>query len=375
MKQKTLHIIIYTLGFSCLCALVAIRIPGFFNILVKEKVIPEYWENTKYGELYNFNRIAHFKEDLPPSTIKYRYTPKHPDLKAADIITFGDSFFDFTRITTFPERLGDTLHKRVYYSRYDYPLNELAENNYAKGNPKVLLYETAERYIPVRFSKPQENEYIRDTRSNFRKLMVVIWHKVFIKDSEVSYSLLLTRSYISEKVYSMIATLKFDALGYIAETTPVYSLKQKVPWLFYYEEVNKDVTSFYYKHSDEDIERYCNNIADLRNKLKDRYNLDMLFMPVPCKYTIYHKFVNQDAYNNLLPRIYKGLEKRGVPVIKLYDDFIQSKEILYFGTDTHWNKKGLDLALDKTLNYINKTGTGLIAIDSTHDNNTKNSGL
>jgi hypothetical protein len=363
------------LGFSCLCALVAIRIPGFFNILVKEKVIPEYWENTKYGELYNFNRIAHFKEDLPPSTIKYRYTPKHPDLKAADIITFGDSFFDFTRITTFPERLGDTLHKRVYYSRYDYPLNELAENNYAKGNPKVLLYETAERYIPVRFSKPQENEYIRDTRSNFRKLMVVIWHKVFIKDSEVSYSLLLTRSYISEKVYSMIATLKFDALGYIAETTPVYSLKQKVPWLFYYEEVNKDVTSFYYKHSDEDIERYCNNIADLRNKLKDRYNLDMLFMPVPCKYTIYHKFVNQDAYNNLLPRIYKGLEKRGVPVIKLYDDFIQSKEILYFGTDTHWNKKGLDLALDKTLNYINKTGTGLIAIDSTHDNNTKNSGL
>jgi hypothetical protein len=134
MKQKILYAVIYTLGFICLCALVAIRIPGFFNVLVKEKVIPEYWENTKYGELYNFNRIEHFKEDLPPSDIKYRFKTNHPKLEEADILTFGDSFFDFARLTTFPERLGDTLQKRVYYSRYDYPLNKLAENNYVKGN-------------------------------------------------------------------------------------------------------------------------------------------------------------------------------------------------------------------------------------------------
>jgi hypothetical protein len=372
MKQKTLKIFIYILGFVSLCMFVAIRVPAFFNLLAKDKVVPEYWENTKYGELYNFNRISHFKEVLPPATIKYRFTKKHPDLNEADIITFGDSFFDFSRIPTFPERLGDTLHKRVFYARYDYPLNTLAEKNYRKGSPRVLIYETAERYIPLRFSKPQENEYKPDTRSDLRKRFALLWHGAFIKDSEVRYSLLLTRSYFTEKIYSMIATLKFDAFGYIAETTPVYALNQKVPWLFYYEEVNKDNTSFYYKHSDKEIETYCDNIADLRKKLKDRYNLDMLFFPMPCKYTIYHKFINQDPYNNLLPRIYKGLEKRGVPVIKVYDDYMQSGEILYFGTDTHWNEKGVNIALSKTLDFLKKCEPGFIALDSVNKPNTLN---
>ncbi len=372
MKPKTLKIIIYLLGIVCLCTFIAIRVPSFFNLLVKDKVIPEYWENTKYGELYNFNRVNHFKEELPPSGIKYRFTEKHPDLHEADILSFGDSFFDFARIPTFPERLGDTLHKRVFYARYDFPLNTLAEENYQKGSSRVLIYETAERYIPHRFSKPHENQYKPDTRSELRKRLASIWNTVFTKDSEVRYSLLLTRSYPTYRIYSAIATLKFDAFGYIAETTPVYALNQEVPWLFYYEEVNDDNTSFYYQHSDAEIETYCDNIADLRKKLKEQYNLDMLFFPMPCKYTVYHKFLNQDPYNNLLPRIYKGLEKRGVPVIKLYDDYMQSTEILYYGTDTHWNEKGINIALSKTLDFLKRYEPGFIALDSIDKTNTLN---
>jgi hypothetical protein len=371
MKDRILHIVI-SVGFICLLIFTAIRIPSFFNMLVKEKVIPEYWENTPYGELYNFNRIEHFKEDLPPATIKYRYTPKQPEIKEADILTFGDSFFDFARITTFPERLGDTLNKRIYFARYDYPLNTLAQNNYPKGTQKLLIYETAERYIPVRFSKPQVNTWVPDTRGVIRKSLANARDKLFIKDSEVRYSLLLTRSYLTEKLYAKVATLKFDMFGYIAETTPVYALNQPIPWLFYYEEVNEDVTSFYYQHSEEDIARYCDNIADLRMKLKNEYNLDMVFMPVPCKYTVYHKFVNQHTYNNLLPRIYKGLEKRDVPFVRLYDDFINSKEILYYGTDTHWNPKGLDMALRKTVDCIKDRIAVQIALDSIHSMNNPN---
>jgi len=366
MKDRILHIVIYLIGLICLLIFIAIRIPDFFNLLVKEKVVPEYWENTPYGELYNFNRIGHFKEELPPSSLKYRHTSKHPELKEADILTFGDSFFDFARIPTFPEKLGDTLGKKVYFARYDYPLNTLAENKYPKGIPKILIYETAERYIPVRFSKPHVNTFVPDTRSAFRKSLANLREKLFVKDSEVRYSLLLTRSYLTEKLYSMIATLKFDLFGYIAETTPIFALNQPIPWLFYYEEVNEDVTSFYYQHSEEDIARYCDNIADLRKKLKEEYNLDMVFMPVPCKYTIYHKFVNQHTYNNLLPRIYEGLEDRGVPVVRLFDDFIKSDEILYYGTDTHWNPKGLEIALRITVDCIKDRIAHQIALDSIH---------
>jgi hypothetical protein len=340
--------------------------------MVREKVVPEYWENTPYGELYNFNRISHFKEDLPPSTVKYRHTPKCPPLRDADIIIFGDSFFDFTRLTTFPERLGDTLGKRVYYSRYDYPLNTLAEEGYPKGASKIFIYETAERYIPVRFAEPQVRTWQPDTRSALRKKLSHWRDLVFLKDSEVRYSLLLTRSYLTQKLYEWVATFKFDRFGYIAETTPVYSLKYDVPWLFYYEEVNDDVTSFYHQHTDEDIARYCDNIADLRDKLKETYNLDMVFLPIPCKYTVYNKLLNNDRYNDLIPRIYKGLDARGVPVVKLFDQIMGSNDILYYGTDTHWNKKGLDMALDITVNFMNKTDTGYIAGDKIHDNTNKN---
>lgn len=372
MNNRVLRIIIYITGLICFIIFLAVRFPVLFNLMVKEKVVPEYWENTPYGELYNFNRIAHFREDLPPSTVKYRFTEKCPTLQEADIIIFGDSFFDFTRLTTFPEKLGDTLNKRVFYSRYDYPLNTLAEEKYKKGPERLFIYETAERYIPVRFAEPQVSTYTPDTRSKLRKKLAHWRDVAFIKDSELRYSLLLTRSYLTQDIYSRVATFKFDHFGYIAETTPVYSLKYETPWLFYYEEVNKDVTSFYYQHSDEDIERYCDNIADLRSKLKESYNLDMVFMPIPCKYTVYHKLVNDDKYNNLLPRVYDGLEARGVPVIKIFDQFMQSDEILYYGTDTHWNKKGLDMAVNETVLFLNKLNADCFVGELIQENKTKN---
>jgi hypothetical protein len=122
--------------------------------------------------------------------------------------------------------------------------------------------------------------------------------------------------------------------------------------LFHEEEVDNSNTSFYYQFSDDEINTICNNIADLAQQVREKYNLYMVFMPIPSRYAIYHVVLNQDSYNNFLPRIYEGLEKRGVPVIKLYDVYKNSEEILYYGTDTHWNKKGLDIALDETLKVL-----------------------
>ena len=77
-------------------------------------------------------------------------------------------------------------------------------------------------------------------------------------------------------------------------------------------------------------------------------------MAIPSKYTVYHTLVNEDAYNDFLPRLYAGLEARGVPYIPLYDDFMQAKVEgwIYYGTDTHWTPKGLDIALEKTLDVL-----------------------
>lgn len=378
MREKVLKWIVYIAGAACIYAFIAVRYEPLFNVIMWEKFLPEYWENTKYGELYYFNFIRQFREEgLPKYIPKYRHTKKHPKIQDADILTFGDSFFDFSRMVTFPERLGDTLHKKVYYERFfdDHrPLVYLDKYHYVNKTPKLLIYESTERYIPFRFSRPHETKYVPDPRSAFRKKIAGIRDWLFSKSTEVKYNALLTRSIFSTHIYSAIATLKFDAFGYISSQTPLYALGYKDPWLFYWEEVDSTSSQgYYYKLSDEEINTYCDNIADLRSKLKKNYNLDMVFLPIPSKYTIYHKLINNDPYNNFLPRLYEGLARRGVPTIKLYDDYMNATEVLYYGTDTHWNKKGIDIALDKTVAYIeNEQKNDYIALDSTHNVNDKN---
>jgi hypothetical protein len=328
-----------------------------FNVILKEKIIPEYWENTKYGELYYYNNfIKHFREEnLPPARPKYRNTEKHPAINDAEILTFGDSFFDFSRMVTFPERIADTLGKKVYYRRMleDHrPVIYLKQDNYTDTNPKILLYETSERFLAFRFLKKHDTIPPADNRSKFRKTAAAIWNWVFIDEREVKYTVLLQRSLLTAGLYSNIATLKFDAFNYITESTPVYSLNHGEPWLFYMDEVNDENSSFYYQFTEEEINQICDNIADVATMVKEKYNLLFVFMPVPSKYAIYHTLINNDTYSNFLPRLYEGLDKRGIPVVKLYDKFKNADEILYYGTDNHWNKKGLDIAVNEALEVI-----------------------
>ncbi len=357
MREKLTKWGVYITGAICLYAFLAIRIEPLFNAVLKEKILPEYWENTEYGELYYYNNfIKHFREnDLPHYIPKYRYTKKHPKLENAEILTFGDSFFDFSRMVTLPERLADTLHQKVYYHRIlsnHRPFIYLNQENYSNTDPKIFLYETSERFLAFRFLNRHDTVLSIDNRSKFRKAAAAARDWVFISDRETKYSVLMQRSIFTTDVYSEIATLKFDAFNYITESTPLYSLRNNSPWLFYMDEVNNENTSFYYKFTDEEINRICDNIADLSSVLKRHYNLKFIFMPIPSKYVIYHHMLNNDKYSDFLPRLYAGLDKRGIPVVKLYDKFRNSEEILYYGTDNHWNKKGLDIALNITLEVI-----------------------
>jgi len=353
MNEKLLKTLIYIAGVVCLYAFIAIRVPTMFNAVLLEKIIPEYWENTKYGELYYFSFIKHFREEgLPEYEEKYRYTDRHPSLDEADIYLFGDSFLDFTRMTTFPERLGETTSQRTYYARMDRPLLHLAENGYSGTEEKVVIFESAERYIPERFILPHSLEKPADPRSGVRKTVADVRDFIFTENTDLLYGTLLSRSYLTTGLYSASTTLKFDVFEYITDQTPVYTLEKETPWLFYHDQLNGEPSSFYYQHSQEEIDTYCDNIADLASKLHSEYNLKMVFMAIPSKYTICHTVVNEDEYNEFLPRLYAGLEERGIPCIPVYEDFVTSSELLYYSTDTHWNQKGLDIALDNTVKVL-----------------------
>lgn len=355
MKAKILKVSMYVAGIICLYLFLAVRIKPMFNMVIEEKVMDGYWENVKYGELYYFSFIKHFREKLPHYSPdrKYRFTNRHPDLNEADILTFGDSFFDFSRMTTFPEELGKKTNSEVFYARMDLPLRYLKEHNYTGKEPKVLIYESTEYYLPVKFKEYHKDDYLPDNRSFPRKAVTSVRDFIFYENTETNYNIFLTRGYLTTGIYSNISTFKFDNFGYITKLTPEYSLKYDIPWLFYYEQISTPVLGFNYKHSEEEINTYCDRIADLSKQLKNIYNIQLVFLIIPSKYTACHQLINNNPYNNFIPRMHDGLKQRGIPYINIFDDFINSDEILYYGTDTHWNEKGQEIALEKTIEVIN----------------------
>ncbi len=109
--------------------------------------------------------------------------------------------------------------------------------------------------------------------------------------------------------------------------------------------------SFNYDFTSDEIESYASNLAKLADNLKQTFNLEMIFMAVPNKYTLYSGKVNNDLTRDLYPLFRRLSIEKEVKYVDLYSSFSTANEVLYYGTDTHWNKPGVDIALDLTLRH------------------------
>jgi len=359
MNEKLLKYLSYCAGIICLSAFISIRFLVLFNLGLKEDVVPKYWDRTKYGELFYFSHILHFREKgIPPAQDKFEHSVKHASVEECDILTFGDSFFEFSRHKQFPERIADDFHKKVHYVNNDHPLDYLASNHYSGKKPKLVVFERVERYLPVAFEKEHvENKAVQDESSKLSHLFEYIMEKLFYPRSEELYDVMLKRSYLTTFCYSAISTIKFDLFGYISKMTPKYLKDGENSWLFYHDEVNDDKTSFYYNHSQDTTDSICNNMKNLADRLQKDYNMTVVYLPLPAKYTLYHYVINDDEYNNFLPRLYNGLDSLGVKHVKVLDEFMYNDTLLYYRTDGHWNQKGIDIAYNKTIDFIRSDST------------------
>lgn len=357
MNERLFKYLMFVAGVIALYAFLAVRILPMFNAALVENRSPEYFEFTKYGEQYYSNYIAHFREVLPTPKDKYRLSDRNPELAEADLIAFGDSFFDFSRQKTVAERLHDSLGISVHAVRAWYPLDYLHSNNYKNDETKTIIFQVVERNLHDRFIEIHDLNWEGNDYLDVSKLSLPgkLRHWIFDVKSEELYSILLSESYLTRGIYSLISTTKFDLFRYMASRTPVYSLKNRFnePFLFYDITTNDSPKSFYFDHNDQLVKTYCNHIEDLKAQLKERYDLEMIFMPVPNKYTMYFDIIKpEDSYNNFLPRLYKELEKRGINYVNLYNRFLESDTILYYGTDSHWNKAGVDIAVEELLKKL-----------------------
>jgi len=357
MSGKTLKWIIYIWGAISIVVFISIRFQPIFNALLKEKVVENYWDKTTYGEMYYFSMIKHFREQgLPQAQRKFEYSEKHAQLNDADILIFGDSFFEFSRHKQFPERLADDFNKGAHFVNNGFPLKYLQENGYQSSKPRLVLYERTERFIPISFGKAHDFhlQVNKDKENKSSNILTEVKDKLFYSNSEELYSAILKRSYMTTGLYSTFATLKFDIYGSISKLTPAYLKNGANSWLFYHDQVNHKKTSFYYNFTQSEIDSICDNMASLARMLKEKYNLHILYLPIPAKYTLYHHLLNEDAYNEFLPKLYKGLQERDLFFVNIFDEYNNSSDTLFYRTDSHWNQTGIDMAYSKTLEYIER---------------------
>jgi len=313
------------------------------------------------GDLYRFAKIYSFKTNLPPQECKDD-NPTDIDPDTSSIIVIGDSFMETCRgHKRFPVQISERLAKPIcsvyagWTPEYFDPVYYCWKNHLDREKKRIVLLERVERYILSSYGTEQDEDTasFQDNENTSTENVWSVQKRRWFTEAEKNYEVFLTSSDYTTPLIELWNTFRFTALKQISSETPVYSLNP--PFLFEAEEVSRDeVTSFYYHHTDSLIAQIADNIAVQRDTLLANYNAELVFMPVPNPYTLYHAFINNDSYDDYLPRLCAELEKRGVRTIQLYQKFREAENILYFPTDTHWNAEGAKIAVDQAVSVVSQ---------------------
>ncbi len=346
MKEKILRGVIGLAGILSLAVFV----------ITKSEFLMDAVTQNMYtdGDLYRFTKVRAFKTPLSapdndPSV------ERNPDPDTTSLIIIGDSFMETRRgHKPFPRLLADRLGMDVsvvyagYAPQYFDPVYFCWNRSLDPARKRIILLERVERYIINNYYFPSDEDTasFMEVRREYSKSWMDEIEQRYFTDAETNVEVVLFSSDITSPIVEAWNTLRFNVLGQISDETPLYSLHP--PFLFYKEETAPGMhTSFYYPHPDRLVDQIADNLARMDSALRSNYNAVLLFMPIPSAYTLYHTMINNDTYDNYLPRLCRELEKRGVKTIQLYDLFRSSPKVLYLPTDTHWNADGARLATDQ----------------------------
>ena len=336
MKSTITKFVIYALGLFCGVIFLLINVSSLnptANKLIKPRA---------YGDLYYSNYVDKYKEELKRE-IPFSLSKLNTPLKKAGLILYGDSFSNLRYFKGLPELLIDSMKTDVHFAHprtiYQGPiLSYLGKSNYQKDNiPKFLIFESIERAVAKRLRKEPK----LGKPNNAGKSLKARIKSIFPTNVKRKYGFFFKDGIFTNRFYSYLMNKRFEWFGYM--DAPKYK-DENSGMLFADITTSEDISGFYYPFADEEIALYCNHLEILSNELKSNFNLDFIFMPVPNKYSIYHELINQDEYNNLLPRLYECMEAKGIDFVDIYHPLKEQKELMYFKTDTHWNEKGAQLS-------------------------------
>jgi hypothetical protein len=125
--------------------------------------------------------------------------------------------------------------------------------------------------------------------------------------------------------------------------------------LFY----QRDIDFANLRKTDSMLDATADSIARLSKTLKTRYDVELIYVVIPNKYSVYHELVRDGyRYDQLIPRLSGKLTERGVKNIDLYSLYCRYNRpgmpLLYYATDTHYTPLGKRLLVEACAAEIQK---------------------
>ena len=329
-----------------------VLVGGRVNRWGKKMVVSYENDGYYYGDLFKMSDLTDFKIPLK----KFGKTELHT-ATSSRIFTMGDSFFQVdAESEIFAERLEKEIKKPVFdlAAISTDPLAVLQKIGYQKGEEKVLVLESIERYVPANaagYGKTSEPS----NKSKFKKA-VNRWCWALFNNTDMDY--FFSHNRIIYPLRTLVADFKYRVLGMV--NYRVRALSKDPVKLFY----GSEVLSSRRNISDEDIRRFAQSIKKLSVDLKEKYNLVLVYVAVPNSYSIYYDLDESGFgfYNQFLPRLQKELANLQVNFFDLYSLYVDyrakgGQDLLYFANDSHYNSAGKEILVKATAEKIKEMAT------------------
>ena len=303
-------------------------------------------DNSAYGNASVDAKLRQFKIRLPDSVGEdVRFAPSGTT-EGNRVFLMGDSFLGYRRgHESLAQDLSESLQERVNVSSWNRAgpscLFQGELPGARTGKRRVVVLERTEWHL-TELAEMEPCPSLVAPPGPARRWAQKIFDMVF-SDSEERLRYLLFNSVITAPVVEAWNTELYARFGILPSAAPIASASP--PYLFSRVEVDPDFpSSFYAPHDDALVSAIADNVEKTAEKLRSDYGAELIFLPIPSRYTIYHRFARADPYDDFLPRLYKELARRKVAYVDLYDPFLSSRESVFFPTDVHWNGRGITIA-------------------------------
>lgn len=356
-KDRIFKTGLYSLGIACAFIFVISKFDRICAMLVSDI--------ASYGDLYPELTVADFKVERVENQGKRIPANEKLHVAEADYLLIGDSFLDYDgEEYACSDEISAALNKSLYLIKGGDPQRYVAAAlEHAEvprdSQSRILLLECVERNFMYLYRHAPRTTTEGGAASGafltLKRTAREISQRWFT-DSERRYQYLLNTSVLTAGFVESLSTLKFRQFGMMPKRFPVYSLNP--PMVFsYFETDATSPTSYFYPHTQEDIEIIATHLAELSKALDRDWNLKLVLIPVPNKITVYRELATDVPYDDYLPRLMARLRDKGLPTVDLYSPFRQANEHIYYATDTHWNRRGVELAAKVIAEQLAEAGT------------------